>query len=73
MPLTCESMFNRFLAQSLIPSTRRRNVRPTEPHPADFVTVYMNDEDLPLPIPPRPDTTSNVTNEAESSSDLTRG
>ena len=56
-----------------IPSTHRRNVRPTEPHPADFVTVYMNDEDLPLPTPPRPDTTLNITNEAESSSDLTRG
>ena len=56
-----------------IPSTRRRNVRPTEPHPADFVTVYMNDEDLPLPTLPQPGTTSNVTNEAESSSDLTRG
>ena len=53
-----------------IPSTHRRNVRPTELHPADFVTVYMNDEDLPLPTPPRPET---VTNEAESSSDLTRG
>ena len=35
-----------------IPSTQRCNVRPTEPHPADFVTVYMNDEDLPLPAPP---------------------
>ena len=56
-----------------IPSTHRRNVRPTEPHPADFVTVYMNDEDLPLPTPSRPETVSNVTNEAESSSDLTRG
>ena len=56
-----------------IPSTHRRNVRLTEPYPADFVTVYMNDEDLPLPTPPRPDTTSNVTDEAESSSDLTRG
>ena len=56
-----------------IPSTHRRNVHPTEPHPADFVTVYINDEDLPLPTSPRHDTTSNVTNEAESSSDLTRG
>ena len=56
-----------------IPSTHRRNVRPTEPYPADFVTVYMNDEDLPLPTPPRPEASSNVTNEAESSSDLTRG
>ena len=56
-----------------IPSTHHRNVRPMEPHPTDFVTVYMNDEDLPLPAAPRPDTASNVTNEAESSSDLTRG
>ena len=56
-----------------IPSTHRRNVRPTEPHPADFVTMYMNDEDLPLPTPPRSDTTMEPTNEAESSSDLTRG
>ena len=56
-----------------IPSTCRRNVRPMEPHPADFVTVYMNDEDLTLPTPPRSETTTNVTNEAESSSDLTRG
>ena len=56
-----------------IPSTHRRNVRPTEPHPADFITVYMNDEDLPLPTPPRSKTTTIVTNEAESSSDLTRG
>ena len=56
-----------------IPSTHRRNVRPTEPHPADFVTVYMNDEDLPLPTPPQSDTTTELTNEAESSSDLTRG
>ena len=56
-----------------IPSTHRHNVRPTEPHPADFVTVYMNDEDLPLPTPPRPETTTESTNEAESSSDLTRG
>ena len=56
-----------------IPSTHRRNVRPTEPHPADFVTVYMNDEDLPLPTPPRSEPTTESTNEAESSSDLTRG
>ena len=56
-----------------IPSTHHRNVRPTESHPADFVTVYMNDEDLPLPTPPRFETTANATNEAESSSDLTRG
>ena len=56
-----------------IPSTHCRNIRPTEPHPTDFVIVYMNDEDLPLPMPPRPETTTESTNEAESSSDLTRG
>ena len=56
-----------------IPHTRHRNVRPVEPHPTDFVTVYMNDEDLPLPTPSQPEAASNVTNEAESSSDLTRG
>ena len=56
-----------------IPSTHRRNVRPTEPHPTDFVTVYVNDEDLLLPTSSQPETTSNVANEAESSSDLTRG
>ena len=56
-----------------IPSTHRRNVRPTEPRPADFVTVYMNDEDLPLPTPSRPSITTESTNEAGSSSDLTRG
>ena len=56
-----------------IPSTHRRNVRPAELHPADPVTVYMNDEDLPLPTPPRSKTATNATNEAESSSDLTRG
>ena len=53
-----------------IPSMPRRNVRPTEPHPADLVTVYMNDEDLPLPTPPQNETTTGPTNEAESSSDL---
>ena len=56
-----------------IPATHRRNVHPTEPHPADFVTVYMNDEDLPLPTPPQPETATESANEAESSSDLTRG
>ena len=56
-----------------IPSTRHRNARPMEPHPADFVTVYMNDEDLPLPTPPRPEAATESTHEAESSSDLTRG
>ena len=56
-----------------IPSTQRRNARPTEPYPADFVTVYMNDEDLPLPAPPQPETTTESTHEAESSSDLARG
>ena len=56
-----------------IPSTHRRNVCPTEPHPANFVTMYMNDEDLPLPTPPQPETAAEVMHEAESSSDLTRG
>ena len=56
-----------------IPSSQRRNVRPTEPHPANLVTVYMNDEDLPLPTPPQPETTMESTHEAESSSDLARG
>ena len=56
-----------------IPSSHRRNVRPTEPHPANLVTVYMNDEDLPLPTPLRSETTAESTHEAESSSDLTRG
>ena len=56
-----------------IPSTHHRNVRPVEPHPTDFVTVYMNDEDLPLPTPPRPETATESTHEAEPSSDLTRG
>ena len=56
-----------------IPSTHRRNVRPAEQHPADFVTMYMNDEDLLLPTSPRSETATNVMNEAESSSDLTRG
>jgi hypothetical protein len=56
-----------------IPSTHRRNMRPTEPHPADFVTVYMSDEDLPLPTPPQHETTARSTNEAESSLDLARG
>ena len=54
-----------------IPSTHRHNMHPTEPHPADFVTVYMNDEDLLLPTPPRPETATESTNEAESSSDVT--
>ena len=56
-----------------IPSTHRRNIRPVEPHPADFVTMYMNDEDLPLPTSPRSDTATESANEAGSSSDLTRG
>ena len=56
-----------------IPSTHRHNVHPVVPHSADFVTVYMDDEDLPLPTPPHPETTTIVTNEAESSSDLARG
>ena len=56
-----------------IPSLHRRNVRPTEPHPADLITVYMNDEDLPFPTPPRHEAVTEPTNEAESSSDLARG
>ena len=56
-----------------IPSTRHRTVHPMEPHPANFVTIYMNDEDLPLPIPHQHETAAEPTNEAESSSDLARG
>ena len=56
-----------------IPFTHCHNVHPTEPHPTDFVTVYMNDEDLPLPVPLQRETTTESTNEAESSSDLARG
>ena len=56
-----------------IPSTHRRNVHPTEPHSANLVTVYMNDEDLPLPTPSRSETVMDATHEAKSSSDLTRG
>jgi hypothetical protein len=56
-----------------IPSAHRHNIRPTEPHPVDFVTIYEDDEDLPLPIPPRSGPTTEPTNEAESPSDLTRG
>ena len=56
-----------------IPSMHHRNVRPTEPHPADFVTVYMNDDDLPLPTPPQSNPIDRSPNEAGSSSDLTRG
>ena len=56
-----------------IPSLHRRNVRPTEPRPADLVTIYMNDKDLPLPTPPRHEVATEPTNEAKSSSDLARG
>ena len=56
-----------------IPSMHRCNVRPTELHPADLVTVYINGDDLPLPTPPQPETATESTHEAESSSDLTRG
>ena len=56
-----------------IPSTHQRNVRPTEQHPADLVTIYINDEDFPLPIPPRHTDNNEPTNEAESSSDPARG
>jgi hypothetical protein len=55
------------------PSTRHHNVRPAEPHPANFVTVYMNDEDLPLQMPPQSETAAESTHEAKSSSDLARG
>ena len=37
------------------------------------VTVYMNDDDLPLPTPPQPKPTDRSTDEAGSSSDLARG
>ena len=56
-----------------IPSSHQCNVRPTEPHPTDFITVYMNDEDLPLPVPPRHEPNDGSTSEAESSSDLASG
>ena len=56
-----------------IPSTHCHNVRPTEPHPADLITVYMNDNDLPLPASPRHETTTEPMNEAKSSSGLTQG
>ena len=56
-----------------IPSSHRHNVQPTEPHPANFVTIYMTDGDLPLPMPPQFRPIDRSTNEAESSSDLTRG
>ena len=56
-----------------IPSLHRRNVQPTEPHPADLVTIYMNNDNLPLPMPPQSEPIDRSTNEAESSSDLTRG
>ena len=35
-----------------IPSSQRQNVQPAEPHPSELITVYMNDEDRPLPTPP---------------------
>ena len=56
-----------------IPSSHRRDERPTNPHPTDLVTVYMNDEDLSLPMPPQNKDNDGPLNEAESSSDLTRG
>ena len=56
-----------------IPSTHRQNVWPTELHPNDFITIYVNDEDLLLPTPPRHEPTDGSTREAESSSDFTRG
>ena len=56
-----------------IPSSRRSNIRPTEPRPADLITVYMNDDNLPLPTPPQSGPIDGSTNEAKLSSDLTRG
>ena len=56
-----------------VPSPHRRNMQPAEPHPTDLVTIYMNDEDLPLPTPPWPEPTDGSTHEAGSSSDLARG
>ena len=32
-----------------IPSSRCHNVCPTEQHPTNLITIYVNDEDLPLP------------------------
>ena len=55
-----------------IPSFRH-SICPTEPHPAELVTVYMNDEDLPLPTPPQHETAVRPTDEAKLSSDLARG
>ena len=51
-----------------IPSSHCRTA-----HPANLITIYMNDEDLPLPMPPQHETITEPTNEAKSSSDLTRG
>ena len=56
-----------------IPSSRQRSMRSTEPHPTDFATVYMNDDDLPLPTPPQSESVTGSTDEVESPSDLTRG
>ena len=56
-----------------IPSSQHPSIRSTKPHPANFVTVYMNDEDLPLPTSPPQEPTNGSTNVVESSSDLTRG
>ena len=56
-----------------IPSSHQHDIRSTEPHPANLITVYMNDEDLPLPAPLRSKPVDESTNEAESSLDLTRG
>ena len=56
-----------------IPSSHQCDVRSTKPHPANLVTVYMNNEDLPLPAPLRSELVDGSTNEAESSSDLTGG
>ena len=56
-----------------IPASHQCNVQPTALHPADLVTVYMNDDNLPLPTPPQSGPIDGSTYEAESSSDLTRG
>ena len=56
-----------------IPSSHRRIMRPIKPHPTNLVMVYVNDEDFPPLTPPRHETTTRSTNEAELSSDLVRG
>ena len=48
-------------------------MRPTELHPSELVTIYMDDEHHPLPTPLQHDPTTGPTNEAKLSSDLARG